>query len=445
LKKNLLKVFMLPVFIILFCLAVYAPSADNFSNITNDFENKTYSLDETTLVNWAETNGTYISTEDPQIIVSDVDCFVHTVKLSGLINPICEEIQIFYTNSDDENFSEGKCIWRSYTVSGNNIIITLDVMASSLRFDVSQDPGVELQLQSVEINDRSPVFSINAIAKFCVVPTLAIGAILYLILNHKALAPYFFTFQKFIPLLKNLISRDLKVKYRRSVLGFMWSILNPLLMALVLNIVFAKLFRFQIEYFATYYLIGALIFNFVIECTTGSMMSVIGAAPLIKKVYIPKYIFPLQKCAFAFINMLFGSVAVVVVMLIQGVPFHWTMLMFFVPMLYAFVFAYGFGLILAAFTVFFRDIEHLYSVWCTIWMYLTPIIYPEELLISNGLSVVMKLNPMYYFVHILRNIVMYNTLPTMSDHIMCLSFSMIFLFLGLGIFKKAQDKFILYI
>ncbi|MBQ5333684.1 MAG: ABC transporter permease [Oscillospiraceae bacterium] len=251
--------------------------------------------------------------------------------------------------------------------------------------------------------------------------------------------------KKYMPLLGNLISRDLKVKYRRSVLGFLWSILNPLLMALVMNMVFSRLFRFQVEYFATYYLIGSLIFNFVVECTSGSLMSVIYAAPLIKKVYIPKYIFPMEKCAFAFINMLFGTFAVVVVMVIQGVPFTANIFLFIIPMLYALVFAFGLGLVLAALTVFFRDVEHLYSVWVTIWMYLTPIIYPEELVASTSIATVMKCNPMYYYVHMLRSVVMYGTLPSLNEHIICIAFSLMMLVLGLGLFKKVQDKFILYI
>lgn len=431
--------------VILFCIAIYSSSVDNFSNIENGLVNLSFSREDILMINWLDSEGIYISEEDPQIILPNVDGFVHTVTIKGILNSAEDRIEIFYTTMPGEDFSQEKSFIVPYSVSGRSVSFTVDTMASALRLDVYSTAGNEITIDSIEINDRSPIFSINAIARICVVPSLLIGIILTAIINYGSLSVYFETFKRFIPLLKNLISRDLKVKYRRSFLGFLWSILNPLLMALVLNIVFAKLFRFQVEYFATYYLIGALIFNFVVECTSGSMMSVIGAAPLIKKVYIPKYIFPLQKCAFAFINMLFGSVAVVVVMLIQGVTFHWTIILFFIPMLYAFVFAYGFGLILAAFTVFFRDIEHLYSVWCTIWMYLTPVIYPEELLVSNGLSVVMKLNPMYYFVHSLRNIVMYGALPTISDNVMCLAFSLIFITAGLYIFKKLQDRFILYI
>lgn len=444
-KKRCIRFLIPMVFILLFGVAVYSSSKDNLSNIENDRENKMFYENDIMMMNWSDQGGIYISGDDSQIVVPGVDCYVHTVTLKGVINPTNDKIDVFYTTLKEENFSEDKSLSIPYSVRGNSVILTVDTMASALRLDVYDIAGSEIKIENIEINDRSLVFGINSIAKICIVPTMLVGIILTAAMNLGSLSLYFSTFKRFIPLLKNLISRDLKVKYRRSALGFLWSILNPLLMALVLNIVFAKLFRFQVEYFATYYLIGALIFNFVVECTTGSMMSVIGAAPLIKKVYIPKYIFPLQKCVFAFINMLFGSVAVVVVMLIQGVTFHWTIILFFVPMLYAFVFAYGFGLMLAAFTVFFRDIEHLYSVWCTIWMYLTPIIYPEDLLVSNGLSVIMKLNPMYYFVHSLRNIVMYGTLPTLSDNIVSMAFSLIFIVMGLYVFKKMQDRFILYI
>ncbi len=289
------------------------------------------------------------------------------------------------------------------------------------------------------------VNTVDVLSKYSILPTLVIGIVLWLCLYAKSFKPYLQKFYRYLPLVSNLVSRDLKVKYRRSVLGYLWSVLNPLLMALVINLVFSKMFRFQVEYFATYYLIGSLIFNFVIDCTSNGLMSVISAAPLIKKVSIPKYIFPLQKCAFAFVNMLFGIVAVLVVMLIQGVPFRPTMLLFFVPMIYAAVFSYGMSLILAAMAVFFRDIQYLYSVFTQVWLYLTPIIYPADILIENGLGFVLKLNPMYYYTSALRNVMMYGTLPTLTDHIMCIFFAVVALLAGLAFFKKMQDRFILYI
>jgi len=253
-----------------------------------------------------------------------------------------------------------------------------------------------------------------------------------------------FAFKKYKYLLTNLIERDLKVKYRRSVLGLMWSVLNPLLMMLVITAVFMNIFKFDIKNFPVYYLTGALIFNFVSEATSTSMNSVIGAAPLIKKVYIPKYIFPLEKCLFAFVNMLFSLIAVAIVFLILRTQIHWTILLFPIPMIYTFVFSLGLSLILSSINVFFRDVGHLYAVWVTAWMYFTPIIYPASILPAT-MQTVLKLNPLYYYVEYFRDVMIYGNVPNLTDNLICIGFSVITLILGLVIFKKKQDKFILYI
>lgn len=444
-KKKIYAVSVILIFLVTFALSVYSTSQDNISNKTNNYLNKFFSRTDVVLEGWSEYDGTLTSVFDPQIIINGADCYVHSVRISGTSNFTEDKIRVFYTEKEGEAFSPEKTQLLDYNIINGGMYIYPDMYVYSLRLDITEEASVDLTLKNIELNDRSIVFSFTELAMYCLFPTILAAAILGLVMFGGALSSYVRVFKKYIPLLQNLISRDLKVKYRRSVLGFLWSILNPLLMALVLNIVFSRLFRFQIEYFATYYLTGSLMFNFVIECTSGSMMSVISAAPLIKKVYIPKYLFPMQKCAFAFVNMLFSSVAVVVVMLIQGVPFHPHILLFILPMIYALVFAYGMGLILAALTVFFRDIEHLYSVWTAIWMYLTPIIYPEELLQTSGLSIITKLNPMYYYVHSFRNVVMYGTFPSAMENIMCITFAIVSLALGLSLFKKVQDKFILYI
>ncbi len=275
-------------------------------------------------------------------------------------------------------------------------------------------------------------------------PAIIIGGLLFAVLNRKSLAATGAVFGKYRYLVGNLISRDLKVKYRRSTLGFLWSILNPLLMALVINAVFSNLFRFNIEYFIVYYLTGSLIFNFMTEATSASLTSVLGAASLIKKVYIPKYIFPLEKCLFAFVNMLFSSVAVIIVIIIKRMPVHWTAVLFIFPMLCALVFSLGMSLILSSVNVFFRDVGHLYSVWTVAWMYLTPIIYPKEILPEIILKI-MNLNPMFYYVEYFRDVVMYGTVPSLTVHLMCIVYALLFLAIGLIVFKKQQDRFILYI
>ena len=255
---------------------------------------------------------------------------------------------------------------------------------------------------------------------------------------------YLPAFKQYGHLLLILVSRDLKVKYRRSVLGILWSVLNPLFMMLILTTVFANVFRIQIENYAVYYITGAMIFNFVSEATSSSMTSVISSASLIKKVYIPKYMFPLQKCIFSIVNMLFTLTALAAVYLIVQFPIQPTIALFFIPMLYAAVFALGLSLILSALDVFFRDVGHLWSVWVLAWMYLTPILYPLDIL-PDLVQTILKFNPVYYFVKYARDVMMNGVVPGLQENLICAGYACLFLLVGLLVFKKTQDRFILHI
>ena len=263
--------------------------------------------------------------------------------------------------------------------------------------------------------------------------------------------PYVKDFWRYRHLLNNLISRDIKVKYRRSALGMLWSVLNPLLMMLVMYVVFSQIFRMtqmnrgDVEVnFAVYLLTGQLMYNFFSEATQTAMSSVLSAAPLIKKVYIPKYIFPLEKVAFSFVNMIFSLIALILVMIFTRTPVHATVLLFWVPMVILFVFNFGVGLILAAGTVFFRDIMHLYGVAVTALMYLTPIMYDVSIL-PDWARAVIPFNPMYWFVSMFRDFVIYGEFPGINAWIGTCMSALVALVLGLALFKKSQDRFVLYI
>ncbi|WKY47959.1 ABC transporter permease [Eubacteriaceae bacterium ES3] len=255
---------------------------------------------------------------------------------------------------------------------------------------------------------------------------------------------YFQKFFKYRHLLRELVSRDIKVKYRRSVLGILWSVLNPLLMMLVITAVFSSIFRFDIENFPAYYLTGSLIFGFVSESTMGSCGAIIEGASLIKKVYIPKYVFPLEKILFAFVNALFSLIAVAIVLLILRVPVSWTIILFPIPLIYALVFCVGLGLVLSTLNVFFRDVGHLWGVWITAWMYLTPIIYPIDIL-PDFMKKIISFNPLTHFVSYFREVILYGTVPGVRENLICCAFSLSFLLLGTIFFKRNQDKFILHI
>ena len=256
---------------------------------------------------------------------------------------------------------------------------------------------------------------------------------------------YYETFSKYRYLLFNLISRDLKVKYRRSVLGFLWSLLNPILMMFILNAVFSRIFRSGIENFPLYLITGQLIFGFFSEATNGSLYSIVDSASLMKKVYIPKYIFPLEKTLFAFVNMLFSMLAVIVMLLIFKIPFNPTMFLAPIPMILLLMFSTGFGVILSTICVFFRDIRHLYSVLIMAWMYMTPIFYPVEALSESFLMHIININPLYWYITYFRDVLIFGKPPSFMMNIICLLYAVVFLIIGFFLLKKHQDKFILHI
>lgn len=251
-------------------------------------------------------------------------------------------------------------------------------------------------------------------------------------------------FWKYRGLLREFVIRDLKVKYRKSFLGYLWSLLNPLLMMLVLNAVFSSFFKFDIPNFPVYLMSGQIIFNFFAEATTMAMSSILNSGSLIKKVYVPKYIFPLSRVASSLITLFFSLLAIVIVILITGVEITPKILMFPLPLLYVFAFATGIGLIVSVLAVFFRDLLHLYGVLLTVWMYLTPLFYPVSA-VPNYVKSWIYSNPMYYFIKAFRDIVLYNQFPSLHTQLACIGFAMASLFIGLGVFYKCQHKLILRI
>ncbi len=274
--------------------------------------------------------------------------------------------------------------------------------------------------------------------------------------SNSGISRFFYDFKRYTPLLKNLVTKDIKIKYRRSALGIAWSILNPMLTMIVLTQVFQLILRIQVENFATYYIVGSAMWTFFSEATTISLDAILGSSSLIKKVYIPKYIFPLEKCIYSLVNFMFSLIAVLIVMLIQGVYPTLTTLLFPIPVFYCFLFTCGMCFILSAVTVYFRDIAHLYSVFLTMWIYLTPIIYPIKLIedqlaakpddtFINIVYTAIQYNPLTHFVEYFRDVVMYNTIPSLEQNLTCLSISGVVFILGCLIFKKAEGKFILHI
>ena len=255
--------------------------------------------------------------------------------------------------------------------------------------------------------------------------------------------PYVRGFFKYRSLLIEFVERDIKTRYRRSILGLLWTLLNPLLTMIVMTVVFSTLFRSNIENFPVYILSGYTIYNFFSESTNSAMNSVIGGSSLIKKVYIPKYLFPLSKVLSTVVNLIASFIALLLVMLFTKTTVTANVLLIIFPMLYLFLFSLGIGMILSSLALFFRDIIHLYGVLLTLWMYLTPLFYPLEIL-PAWTKVIVQINPLTSIIEYTRLITLYGAIPPLELNLICMIPGVISCAFGLWIFYNTQDKFILH-
>lgn len=256
----------------------------------------------------------------------------------------------------------------------------------------------------------------------------------------------YLNFKKYSFLLGQLVSRDFKVKYKRSVLGVVWSLLYPVLNMAVMALVFSKMFKFSTPgvSYLTYVLSGLVMFNYFSEASNLSMSSVVANFPLINKIYIPKYIFPLSKCLFVGINFLLTLIPLYIVIIATGTGLNIYHLILPYAYLCLFIFTLGFGLILATISVFLRDMFYIYGIILTLWTYLTPIMYDISI-ISERIQKFFKLNPMYHYINFIREIILYHRLPSLQSFLICGASALIVLVVGLIVFKKNQNKFIYYI
>lgn len=246
-------------------------------------------------------------------------------------------------------------------------------------------------------------------------------------------------------LFQQLVEKDIKLKYRRSFLGYLWSILNPLMIMIIMVSVFSSMFRSDIINYPVYLIIGQTIFNFVSESTNQAMWSITGNAALLKKTYVPKYIFTLSKVTSSCVNTLFSLGAMLIVFIVCKVHFNWFMLFIPVIMAQVYIFCVGLGLFLSQATVFFRDIQYIYAAFLMAWMYLTPIFYPITQLDPQLIWIIKTFNPLYSFITQFRTIVLECTMPDPELILYGFAVSIAILIVGTFCFLKNQGRFILYI
>lgn len=254
-------------------------------------------------------------------------------------------------------------------------------------------------------------------------------------------------------LMTQLISRDFKVKYKRSVLGVVWSLLYPVLMLGVMTIVFSNMFKFKVDgvNYVVYLMTGIIMWNYFAEASNNAMTSVVVNFGLINKVYIPKYIFPISKCLFVGINFVLTLIPWFGIILLSyaglgGYTCHVNIYYLLLPYIFIclLLFTIGVGLFLSCVSVFLRDVFYIYGIIITIWNYMTPVFYSIEIL-PKTLQTIFKFNPMYQFLTTTREIVLFGNNPGLMNLGILGLISVVTLLIGGIVFKKNQDKFIYYV
>ncbi len=245
-------------------------------------------------------------------------------------------------------------------------------------------------------------------------------------------------------LIRQLVSRDFKTKYKRSALGMAWSFLNPLLTMSVQYVVFSTLFKSDIPNYPVYLLSGIVFFNFFNEAVSMGMTSITGNASLIKKVYMPKYIYPVSRILSSLVNFALAIIPLFLVMLITGTAFTPALLLLLFDMLCLLGFVTGMSLLLTTAMTFFQDTQFLWGVISMMWMYLTPLFYPESIIPAQFLTVY-HMNPMYQYITFARICIIDGVSPEPMAYLWCILSSVVVLGLGILTFKRHQDKFVLYL
>lgn len=244
-------------------------------------------------------------------------------------------------------------------------------------------------------------------------------------------------------LFEELVSRDFKQKYKRTVLGMAWSILSPLLNLLVMSLVFTRIFGYETKHYTIYLFCGNLVMSFYRESTKNGMASLMSNKGIITKINIPKYLFLLSNNVSSLINFGLTLLVFFLFCIMDKITFGWHFFALLFPIFFLCIFNIGVGLILSALFVFFRDITYLYDIFLTLLMYLSAIFYKISIYPEN-IQRLFYLNPIYCFIYYFRSVVIDGVIPSLPFHLLCIFYSLLMLLAGLRIYRKYNHQFLYY-
>ena len=237
-----------------------------------------------------------------------------------------------------------------------------------------------------------------------------------------------------------LVQRDLTARYKRSVFGIAWTMLNPLGMMIVLSIVFSQVFRVPIENYPAFVLSGLIAWNFFAQSSSSAIYALVWGGDLLQRIYIPRSAFAISSIGTGLINLLLSLVPLILVMVVIGTPLHITILLAPIAMILLGLFSLGVGLLISTIGIYFFDVVEMYTIVLMAWMYLTPILYTLDLLPPN-IQRLLQLNPMVHLVGLFRDLVLYGTIPTIGEWLISAGFALGTFLLGWLVFTSKSDEF----
>ncbi len=239
-------------------------------------------------------------------------------------------------------------------------------------------------------------------------------------------------------LLTQLIARNITVRYKRSVLGLLWTMLNPLFMMTILTIVFSNLFRVTLEHYAVYVLSALVLWNFFSQSTTTAMTELVWGGALLQRIYVPRTIFALAAIGTGLVNLFFALIPLTLIMLVTGIPLRPVLFFLPIPILLTLMFALGVGLLLSVLAMAYADVVDIYQIVLTAWLYLTPIIYPREI-VPPQFQWLYQLNPMYHLLETFRAPIYAGSLPETNSFIVASVIALVTLLVGWCFFTRNAD------
>ena len=241
-------------------------------------------------------------------------------------------------------------------------------------------------------------------------------------------------------LVVQIVRRDILTRYKRSILGVAWTMLNPLGTMIVLTIAFSRAFG-STEAYSAFLLSGLISWTFFSQTTNAAISHLVWGEGLLKRIYVPRTVFAVSAIGTGLVNLVLSIIPLFIVMLVTGVPLRWTIVLMPVPILFLALFSLGIGLTISAIAVFYTDVAEMYQIVLTAWLYLTPIIYPESILPEAYRKWILLLNPMYHLVRIFRAPIYEGKVPDLTEVLLAGGVSLAVLLIGWVFFTSKADEF----